>query len=623
MPRTAPLLRIIRRALLIAALTAATPIAYAADPQPYTVTITPTNEPLLDSALHDSASLISLNTKAPVGPFALITRARDDQARLKDALNSFGHYEGTVAITILGKPLDDPSLPDALDAEKSSVEVKLDVTPGPTYHLRNLTLAGPGSDDARKSLQLKSGDAALAATVLAAGPRMETALQDSGHALATVSAPNATLVPADKALDVAWTVDAGPQVNLGPIAIDGLKKVDASYVRQRLTIHQGEQYDPAKIEAARQDLAAQGVFSSVRATAGKQLDHQGQMPITIDVVEAPRHVVAFTGSYSTDLGASAGVTFTHRNLFGGAEKLVLGAAITQLGGSASTGQGYNVNAALTKPDVFTRDQSVTVSLQAIKESLQAYNRTAILAGVQVNRKLTDTLTATAGLQAQQSHITQEGVTRDYTLLGLPLGLKYDSTGPGGLFDPTHGIKANLIATPTESLAHAAGSAPFFTILQLTASTYLDPGAWLGATPGRSIIALRGIAGSIQGASTFQVPPDERFYAGGSATVRGYKYQSVGPRFAADLNPTGGTSLAAATIEYRQRILDSFGAVVFVDTGEVGTASSPFGGQLRTGAGVGARYYTPIGPIRLDVALPLNKQRGDDAFELYIGIGQAF
>jgi translocation and assembly module TamA len=622
MPRAAPTSRSFRRILAAAALTAATPLARAADPQAYTVAISPTNDAALDAALHDSASLISLNEKAPVGPFALVTRARDDQARLKAALGSFGHYDGTVAITILGKRIDDPSLPDALDAQRGPVEVKVDVEPGPVYHLRTISVTGPGSDEARKALALHANDPALAASVLAAGPRMEAALQGSGHALAKTSDPDATLVPAEHAMDVAWTVDAGPRVDLGPISVDGLQKVNESYVRQRLTIHQGDLFDPAKIEAARQDLAAQGVFGTVRARAAQQLNAQGEIPIAIDVVERPRHVVGFTAAYSTDLGASAGVTFTHRNLFGNAEKLDLGAAVTQLGGSASTGQGYNVTAALTKPDVFRRDQSVTVSLQGIKESLQAYNRTALLGGVQLSRKLSEELTATAGVQAQQSRITQEGVTRDYTLLGLPLGLKYDSTG-NALFEATHGVRVNLTATPTASLARSAGSAPFFTIIQLTASAYLDPGAWLGGTPGRSIIALRGVAGTIQGASTFQVPPDQRFYAGGSATVRGYKYQSVGPKFASDLNPTGGTSLAAATVEYRQRILESFGAAVFVDAGQVGTSSSPFGGQLRVGAGVGARYYTPIGPIRLDIALPLNKQRGDDAFELYIGIGQAF
>ena len=153
-------------------------------------------------------------------------------------------------------------------------------------------------------------------------------------------------------------------------------------------------------------------------------------------------------------------------------------------------------------------------------------------------------------------------------------------------------------------------------MQVQGSTYLNLGA-----PGRSILALRGLVGTVQGASTFALPPDQRFYAGGSGTVRGYKYQSVGPQFA-DRRPTGGTSITAATVEFRQRIGESFGAVAFVDAGQVSNSSAGFG-SLRAGAGVGARYYTAIGPIRLDVAVPLNKRNGDDAFEAYIGIGQAF
>ena len=222
-------------------------------------------------------------------------------------------------------------------------------------------------------------------------------------------------------------------------------------------------------------------------------------------------------------------------------------------------------------------------------------------------------TASIGVQAQQSRIRQEGVSQDYTLAQLPLGLRYDGTGTEGLFEPTHGIKAAATVTPTASLA---GSGSDFAILQLQGSTYFDLGA-----PGRSVLAVRGLVGSVQGASTFQLPPDQRFYAGGGGTVRGYKYQSIGPRFR-DNRPTGGTSLTAATVEFRQRFGESFGAVAFLDAGQVSTGSAGFGG-LRAGAGVGARYYTAIGPIRLDVAVPLNKRNGDDTLELYIGIGQAF
>ena len=155
------------------------------------------------------------------------------------------------------------------------------------------------------------------------------------------------------------------------------------------------------------------------------------------------------------------------------------------------------------------------------------------------------------------------------------------------------------------------------ILSAAGSTYVDFGS-----NGRSVLALRASLASVQGATTFELPPDQRLYAGGSATVRGYKYQSVGPKFA-DNRPTGGTSLGAGTVEFRQRFLSSFGAAVFVDAGQVSSSSAPLSGNLRLGAGAGIRYYTPFGPIRADIAVPLNKQRGDDGLEIYVGIGQAF
>jgi translocation and assembly module TamA len=143
-----------------------------------------------------------------------------------------------------------------------------------------------------------------------------------------------------------------------------------------------------------------------------------------------------------------------------------------------------------------------------------------------------------------------------------------------------------------------------------------------ATPGRSVLALRGVVGATEGVTQFELPPDKRFYAGGSATVRGFKYQSIGPRFPND-DPIGGTSLVAATVEFRQRILEDYGAVVFVDGGHVSARGSLGEGDWRAGAGVGLRYYTSFGPIRADFAVPVNKQSGGSSFEVYIGLGQAF
>jgi translocation and assembly module TamA len=162
----------------------------------------------------------------------------------------------------------------------------------------------------------------------------------------------------------------------------------------------------------------------------------------------------------------------------------------------------------------------------------------------------------------------------------------------------------------------------FVPLQASGSTYLDAGALFGAPVGRTVLALRGLIGNVAGASQLELPADKRLYAGGTATVRGYKYQSVGPLFPDD-TPQGGTAVVAGTLELRQRILGDFGAVAFVDAGQVAASGWSFPSPWGVGAGVGGRYYTSIGPVRVDVAVPVNKLPNSDSFQIYIGIGQAF
>ena len=592
--------------------------AYAADPQPYTVTLAPTGDSAIDSALKDSSSLDSLRTTAPVGPFALVTRAQGDQERLQTALKSFGYYAGQTKIEIDGHAVDDPALPDLLAALPAGSEAKVTVAVerGPLFHLRHVTLDGDVPADARAKLGIGPGDPAVAAQVLAAQSNVLDALRAGGHALAKVSTPDAVETPAEHVLDVTFHVDAGPRVDIGKITVNGLKVTNDSYVRRRLTVHSGEQYNPAKIDAARQDLSAAGIFGSVDASIPDHLAPDGTIPLNFLVTERARHSVAFNVAYSTDTGATGGVTFTYRNVFGNAETLKLNAALTQAESDAEVqAPGYNFTATFIQPDFFRRDQTLTSSVGYVKENLYAYSRKAALASTTLSRKLGLNWTASLGLTGVQERVLQEGITRNYTLAGLPLGVAYDSTGPEGLFNPTHGIKAAATVTPTSSLS---GHSAFFTLIQVTGSTYIN----LAPTEGRSVLALRGLIGTAQGASTFAIPPDQRFYAGGSATVRGYRFQSVGPRFA-DYRPQGGAAVDAATIEFRQRFGESFGAVAFIDAGQVGNSSAPFTGTLMEGAGIGGRYYTSLGPIRLDIAVPLEKRHKDEIGEAYIGLGQAF
>lgn len=596
--------------------------ARAADPQPYAVTLAPTGNAALDAALRGSSQLIALRQKAPAGPFALVARARADQDRLRTALESFGFYAGQVRVALAGRSVADPDLPALLDATPAGRSVAADimVIPGPLFHLRRVELLGAIPAPARAAFGLAQGQPAVAQSVLAAGARVLSSLQEQGYALARVDPPVVVEVPQARALDVTYTVATGPRVDIGHITIAGLRRVNESYVRRRLLIHQGQLWQPSKIEAARQDLASVGVFSSVQLRPAPPLQPGDELPLDITVTERPRHAVTFNVAYSTDLGGSAGITWQHRNLFGNAEQLNLSAAVTGLGGTATTGIGYDVTAQLLKPDFLRRDQTIAFDLGAIKQDLQAYAQTAETAGVVLTRKFSKEWTGSIGLTGEQEQILQEGVTRDYTLVALPVTAKFDSTGLSNpLDDALHGLRATLGVSPTASLGSPDAT---FVILQATASTYFDLARLGITTPGRSVIALRGLVASAQGAANFDLPPDQRFYAGGSSTVRGFKYQSVGPLFP-DHNPIGGEAVDAATVEFRQRVWGPVGAALFLDAAQVAESSAPFQGTLREGAGAGLRYYTPIGPIRVDVAVPLNKPPGGDSFELYLGLGQAF
>jgi translocation and assembly module TamA len=630
---------------------------WAADPQPYKVDMASTGDSTLNSTLKATSELETLRKSAPVGPFSLIGRARGDLERLKTVLESFGYYQSYVEIRIDGLPLDDPGVGEELTSRSkdNDAEVKITFSTGPLYHLRKIEIDGTVPSGAEKSLQLETGAPAIAADVLAAGDRLLNALEDQGYAFAKVDTPIAYEDPPNRVLDVQFHVETGDPVKLGEIRIRGLKKMKEAVVRKRLLVHTGEPYGASKIEAARKDLLALGVFSSVSVRLGTKADSEGRIPVTFNARERAGHAVSVSGAYSSDLGGSTGVSWTKRNVSGRADSLTLSATAINLGGgTSSNGVGYDVNGKYLIPDWKERNQSLQVAVGAIRQFLDAYDQTAYTGSVTVNRKLTSILTLSAGLGIEQERINQhecnEGQCNydatqtdpcvlnldptknppacnqrfSYTLLSLPITALLNTTGQDSpLVDATHGVRVSLGVTPTFSFGHP--NARFF-VTQGTGSLYIDLNdLGLNKNPARSVLALRALAGLAIGASQFSLPPDQRFYAGGSGTIRGYRYQSVGPLFH-NGNPIGGTAINAGTVEFRQRIGMNFGTAVFLDAGNVSQNLSPFNGQLKSGAGVGLRYYTPIGPIRLDVAVPLQRRSGqnpDDAFEIYIGLGQAF
>jgi len=613
MRRFAAFCRTAALSLLTAVLVLGRPGARAADPQPYVVDVKPSGDAALDSAVKDSSTLIALKDKTPVGGFALVQRARDDAARIEEAARAFGYYDGTVTITINAVPLADPTLVDRIDNAPANppIPVVIAIDHGQRFRFGQITINGTLPPNFVPSLGISSGQDAVAANVLVARDRLLAALREASFPLATVILPDGVLHRERQELDVAFQVDTGPRAALGAIRFTGLQDMSEAFMRQRLLLHPGDPFSPSAIEKAREDLLALDVFSSVRVQPAAALDANGNLPLDIDVQESKLHAVDLGAAWSTDLGANLNAAWRHRNLFGEGEQLKLSGAV-QLGGSATTKPGYQLGAQFTKPGFMQRDQTLMVSLAAVDQSLIAYDQRALIEKVSITRRLSEYWSVEVGVLAEQEGITQEDVSRSYNFVGLPGSVKYDSTK--SLLDPVEGVRASLSITPTQSLG--AGGGTYF-ITQLSGSTYVDLSG-----DGRSVLAFRALVGQVSGAGVFGLPPDQRFYAGGTGTVRGYRYQSVGPLFA-DGKPTGGTAVSAGTIEFRQRFFEHWGAATFFDVGQASADGKPFSANKREGVGAGLRYYTPIGPIRLDLAVPMVKVRGGDSFEVYIGIGQAF
>ena len=594
--------------------------AHAADPQTYRVEIASSGDDAMDATLKASSELLSLRASAPVSPFGLVARARGDVDRLRTVLESLGFYQSSVAITINGMALGDARLGDTLSAlaQGSDALVAIGFTRGPLFHLRRIDIDGEVPASQRGALGLEPGAPAIASEVLAGGERLLKALEEQGYAFAKVDPPIAHEDADAQVLDLSFHAVTGPSVRIGAIRVEGLERVRESLVRERLLVHTGEPYRASALEKARQDLLALGAFATVGVKTDTTADPTGAVPVTFQIRERPEHAVSLNAAYSSDLGGNGGVSWSDRDVLGNAEQLNISASVTNLGGSATTGLGYDTSVKYIMPTFASRDQSLQFAVGALKQSLQAYDQTATTAGTTLNRKLSSVWSAGVGISSAREQIIQEGTTRNYTLFAVPLSVLYNSTDLAApLDDPRHGVRASLSVTPTRSFGQPGAT---FIISQASVAKYLDLHELGLAAPGRSVLALRALAGLAQGAGEFSLPPDQRFYAGGSGTIRGYRYQSVGPQFA-DGTPTGGTAILAGSVELRQRIGTDFGAALFVDAGEVRGSSAA--SEFRIGVGAGIRYYTPIGPIRLDLAMPTRHDSNSDAFEVYVGLGQAF
>jgi translocation and assembly module TamA len=606
--------RWIIRAVFTSAIAAS---AHSANALTYETKLNSLKDNTLEEAAKASATLIELQKAPPDTLIGLYRRANEDIDRLQKALRSSGYYDGKVEIRINGRLTSEGAPSDeGQAAAKSSQPIKVDIklTPGELYRLDKISLSLKSDLPKKLKPALNAGSPARAADILAERDRLLNAILPQGFPFAKVELQPAVVDHASHKVSVTYAIDPGPRATMGPVTVKGLERVDRKFVQRRVKFAPGERYSPAKLNELREDLRALDVFSAVKITPADKLNEKGELPIEVEVTERERRFIGFGANYSTNDGAGGSIYWGHRNLFGGGERLRLQADISGLVENSLSETNYALSGTFRKPDFLALDQDLLAGLSLTQQyDEDTFDKKAATGTVGIERRLTKTVSVTAGLEVEQSRITDQGDTQDFFLFGPTGSIKRDTSND--LLNPTKGTRLEFAAA---AFPEILGSSQNVFTTRASGTGYLEL-----VGKGDLVLAGRLMVANAFGGKTEDLPADRRLYAGGGGSVRGYKFRSISPR---DSNGdfTGGRSAVEGSIELRYRFLGDFGIVPFLDAGTVSDEVFPaFDESIQYAGGLGLRYYTPIGPIRADFAVPLNPRSDDDKFAFYVSIGQAF
>ena len=453
-------------------------------------------------------------------------------------------------------------------------------------------------------------------------PRMATlsGMRRRGYPLAQVSSQRYFLDLAARTLNAEIVVDTGPPALLGEIVVEGNKDVSTTYIRDRAPWKAGtEPWNESRVQDYVDELRGLGLFSMVRQRNIKDVpsprkDGMVILPVQLVVREGPPRSVSAAARYETDSGIGVEGEWEHRNFFGNGEKLVVSLPITP--------EKQGLKASFEKPAFLDRDQKLVGEASLLQEFTDAYDRRGLRVGAGIERRLSPYWWVGVGASSDSGTLTEDDRTNEpYSFVGPHLRIVRDSRN--NKINPKRGSVLEINSKPI--FGYYDG---FFTALgtEVEGMFYYAPfrkGPNKGVIDDKLVLAARVRGGSMAGAEMNNLPSTLRYYAGGAGSVRGYSYQAIGPRNDKG-DPSGGRSYQIVKLEARYKITDEIGIVPFLDGGMVYEDALPqVFGDMRWGAGLGLRYYTPIGPVRLDVATPLNPVDGDPLLQLYISIGQSF
>ncbi|MFN3433312.1 MAG: autotransporter assembly complex protein TamA [Sphingomonas sp.] len=550
----------------------------------------------------DELSTLGANDGSAANAAQLDRRAREDADLLQTLLRGEGYYDARVTTRVEGgaKPL-----------------VVLAAEPGTLYRFKDVTLGGIAAADGkadtlRQAFGVKPDDPVNADAIVAGQAKLATTIGREGFPFADVGEPQIVVDHATKTATLDLAVAPGSARRFGKVvALPGNRVFDAHHVQEIARFTPGDTYDAASLDDLRRALIQTGLVSSVevKPLAGDGAD---TVDVGVKLDPAPPRTIAGELGYGTGEGARAEISWTHRNLFPPEGALTLRSVLgtrEQLGGVVFRRNNFE-----------GRDRVLTAQFAASHVQRDAYEAKTLTIAASLERQTTiffqKAWTWSIGGEVLSSDerdviaATGQPRRRTFYIAAAPTSLNYD--GSDDLLNPTRGFRLGGRFSPEFSLEGAAFG---YARLQLDGSAYQPVKRGV-------VLAERIRLGSILGASRDRIAPSRRFYAGGGASVRGYGYQAIGPR---DVNndPIGGRSLAEFSIETRVKAFGNFGIVPFLDGGTIYTSALPRLGDFQYGAGVGVRYYSNFGPIRLDVGTPLNPQPGDSRIAVYVSLGQAF
>ena len=564
----------------------------------------------LRDAIRGASLLYSGQDEEDTDAQDILASARADYGRILGALYAQGHYSGVIRILIDGR--EAAAIPP-LDAPDTIRNITIEVDPGPAFRFSRAE-AAPLARGTELPEGFAVGQPAGSGEIVGAADAGAEAWRNAGHAKVRVGQQQVTANHTDATLDARIGFDPGPRVTFGRMAISGNERVRARRIDKIAGFPTGEVYDPEELEDVAERLRRTGAFRSVALTEAENLGPGATLDYRLVVVEEKRRRMSFGAEVSSLDGALVSAGWMHRNLLGGAERLVINGEIGGIGAQTG-GEDYSLGVRLDRPGTPFRDS--TAFVEALVERAQEEDYTADTAriGFGLTRYITDTLTGEVGVGYEISEVTDEFDEITYEQLVLPVKLTWDTRD--NALDAAEGFYAQGEVTAFRGFGTTGTGAR----LAFDGRAYRGFGA-----DDRVVLAGRVQGGAIVGSDLLETPREYLFYSGGGGTVRGQPYQSLGveiDRGGGQIQEIGGDRFVAFSAEARVGIRGNIGAVAFYDAGFIGVEDfSEENGAWHSGAGVGLRYDTGIGPIRLDVAAPVSGDTGDGV-QIYLGIGQAF